>query len=94
MIYRILSKYLEQIQSLSDKDIPGCVIGDFDVPSHREWTEKAARSGRHPIKVVYPTSLAPAKAGSADAFRTIYPDEMENSGQTRWKTPATHGRLS
>ena len=40
------------------------------------------------------TSSALAKKGFAEAFRTIYPDEMENFGQTRWKTPATHGRLS
>ncbi|MBT7727550.1 MAG: hypothetical protein HN703_01540 [Planctomycetaceae bacterium] len=48
---RDLSELLEQIQSLSDKDTPGFVVGDFNVPSHRDCAEKAAWSGRHPIKV-------------------------------------------
>ena len=58
-------------------------------------TEKAARSSRHPIKVVYPTSLALKKAGFADAFRTIHSDEMEKPGYTwtpimKADDPTTH----
>jgi exodeoxyribonuclease-3 len=73
---------LRQIRSLPDKETPVFVVGDFNEPSHLDWTEEAAKSGRHPIKVAYPTSLEMAKAGFADAWRTIYPDEMKKPGFT------------
>jgi len=78
---------LKQIRSLPDKDVPVFVTGDFNEPSHLDWTQKAAKSGRHPIKVEYPGSLVITKAGFADAWRTIYPDEMKKPGFT-W-TPLT-----
>jgi endonuclease/exonuclease/phosphatase family metal-dependent hydrolase len=73
---------LEQINILPDKDVPVFVIGDFNEPSHLDWTESAAESGRHPIKVEYPTSLAMAQSGFSDSYRTIYPDEMAKPGFT------------
>ncbi|MCP4312852.1 MAG: hypothetical protein GY790_16440 [Bacteroidetes bacterium] len=77
-----ISALFKQIDSLPDKDAPVFVVGDFNEPSHLDWTEKAARSGRHPIKVEYPNSKEFAKAGFADAWRTVYPDEMEKPGFT------------
>ena len=47
-----------------------------------DWTEAAAKAGRHPIKVAYPTSTEMAKAGFSDSYRKIYPDEMKNPGIT------------
>lgn len=90
-----ISALLSQIRSLPDKETPVFVVGDFNEPSHLDWTEKAAESGRHPIKVEYPNSLDMAKAGFADAWRTVYPDEMKNPGFTwspMYKTdaPTTH----
>ena len=90
-----ITKLLLQIDSLPDKEAPVFVVGDFNEPSHLDWTERAAVSGRHPIKVKYPTSLALSDAGFADAWRTIYPDEMEKPGFTwspMYKTddPTTH----
>ena len=84
-----------QIRALPDKETPVFVVGDLNEPSHLDWTEKAAHSGRHPIKVEYPTSLSLAKAGFADAWRTIYPDEMKKPGYTWTPTmkaddPKTH----
>ena len=58
------------------------MVGDFNEPSHLDWTEKAAQSGRHPIKVEYPGSLAMSKAGFKDAWRAVYPDEINNPGFT------------
>lgn len=92
---RDLSILLQQIRALPDKEIPVFVVGDFNEPSHLDWTERAAQSGRHPIKVEYPTSLAMAKAGFADAWRTVYPDEMEKPGCTwtpimKAEDPKTH----
>ena len=86
---------LRQIKSLHDKKAPVFVVGDFNEPSHLDWTEAAAKAGRHPIKVEYPNSLAMKKAGFSDAYRTLYPDEMKNPGYTwssfyKFDDPKTH----
>ena len=90
-----IAKVLRQIKSLHDKKAPVFVVGDFNEPSHLDWTEAAAKAGRHPIKVEYPNSLAMKKAGFSDAYRTLYPDEMKNPGYTwssfyKFDDPTTH----
>ena len=90
-----IRKVLRQVKSIPDKDAPVFVVGDFNEPSHLDWTEAAAKAGRHPIKVEYPASTEMAKAGFSDSYRTIYPDEMKNPGLTwspKYKVddPATH----
>ena len=77
-----IGKLLRQVKSIPDKEVPIFVVGDFNEPSHLDWTEAAAKAGRHPIKVAYPTSTEIAKAGFTDSYRTIYPDEMRNPGIT------------
>lgn len=90
-----IQKLLKVISSLPNKEAPVFVVGDFNEPSHLDWTEAAAKSGRHPIKVAYPTSLSMVEAGFTDAYRTIYPDEMKHKGFT-WSPiykpddPTTH----
>jgi endonuclease/exonuclease/phosphatase family metal-dependent hydrolase len=52
------------------------IFGDFNEPSHRDWTAAAAAAGRHPIAVRYPTTLAVEALGFVDAFRAVFPDEV------------------
>ena len=90
-----VAKLLKQIKSLPYKDAPVFVVGDFNEPSHLDWTEAAAKAGRHPIKVAYPTSTEMTKAGFSDSYRTIYPDEMKHPGYTwssfyKFDDPTTH----
>jgi exodeoxyribonuclease-3 len=90
-----ITKLLRQIRSISEKQAPVFVVGDFNEPSHLDWTARAVKAGRHPIKVEYPNSLAMIQAGFADAYRTIYPDEMEKPGYTwssfyKFDDPTTH----
>jgi endonuclease/exonuclease/phosphatase family metal-dependent hydrolase len=91
----VIAELLGQIRFISDKDAAVFVVGDFNEPSHLDWTETAAKAGRHPIKVAYPTSLAMTQAGFIDAWRRVYPDEMENPGYTwssfyKFDDPNTH----
>jgi endonuclease/exonuclease/phosphatase family metal-dependent hydrolase len=58
------------------------VFGDFNEPSHRDWTARAVAAGRHPTAVRYPTTLAVEAAGFVDAFRAVFPDEMAKPGFT------------
>jgi len=90
-----IAELFQAIRSLPDQEAPVFVVGDFNEPSHLDWTEAAAKAGRHPLKLAYPTSKAFATAGFGDAYRTIYPDEMEKPGLT-WSSkykaddPTTH----
>jgi endonuclease/exonuclease/phosphatase family metal-dependent hydrolase len=52
------------------------VLGDFNEPSHRDWTAAAAAAKRHPLAVKWPTTLSLEEAGFIDAFRAANPDEM------------------
>ena len=90
-----IGKVLRQVKSISEKQAPVFVVGDFNEPSHLDWTARAVKAGRHPIKVEYPNSLAMIQAGFADAYRTIYPDEMEKPGYTwssfyKFDDPTSH----
>ena len=79
---RFIARLLRKIRSLPDKEAPVFVVGDFNEPSHLDWTDAAAKSGRHPIKVEFPTSLMMAQAGFTDTYRTVHPDEMAKPGFT------------
>jgi endonuclease/exonuclease/phosphatase family metal-dependent hydrolase len=61
--------------------------GDFNEPSHLDWTAATAAAGRQPAAVAWPSTKAFAEAGFVDAYRAIYPDPVAHPGFT-W-TPTT-----
>jgi endonuclease/exonuclease/phosphatase family metal-dependent hydrolase len=63
------------------------VFGDFNEPSHRDWTARTATAGRHPFAVEFPTARAVEAQGFVDAYRTAHPDEVEKPGYT-WEAIA------
>lgn len=63
------------------------LTGDFNEPSHLDWTEKAVSAGVAPMKVDYPASRKTAAVGLVDAYRAAHPDETSALGHT-W-TPTT-----
>lgn len=63
------------------------LTGDFNEPSHQDWTQRAADAGKCPLPVEYPATLAVTRAGLRDAFRMVFPDEVKHPGRT-W-TPTT-----
>ena len=90
-----IARLFRVIRSLADKKAPVFVVGDFNEPSHLDWTEAAAKSGRHPMKVEFPSSKAFSNAGFTDSYRSIHPDEMKNPGFTwspiyKVNDPKTH----
>lgn len=58
------------------------IFGDFNEPSHRDWTEAAAKAGHHPLAVRYPTTLRLEEVGFVDLFRAVHPDEVAKPGFT------------
>lgn len=69
------------------------LTGDFNEPSHLDWTEKFAASGAdrwvgNPtgvslrMEVRWPGSLLLESAGLTDSFRAVHPDEVGSPGIT------------
>jgi exodeoxyribonuclease III len=67
--------------------LPVVLTGDFNEPSHLDWTAEAARAGVCPMPVDYPTTKAITKTGLVDTYRTRHPDPVKRPGLT-W-TPLT-----
>jgi exodeoxyribonuclease-3 len=63
------------------------LTGDFNEPSHQDWTARAAKAGKCPIAVEYPTTLAVTQAGMVDAYRAEHKNEVRKRRNT-W-TPIT-----
>jgi endonuclease/exonuclease/phosphatase family metal-dependent hydrolase len=63
------------------------VFGDFNEPSHRDWTARTVASGRHPVAVAFPSARAVESRGFVDAYRAAHPDEVASPGYT-WEAVA------
>lgn len=61
---------------------PVLLTGDFNAPSHLDYT--AAAAGRHcgRSNIAWPTSVAPAQAGLTDSFRVANPNPVTAPGDT------------
>ena len=77
-----INKILWDIKSILPSGESVFLTGDFNEPSHLDWTEEAAQAGLCPLKVDYPTSRQVLKAGLKDAFREFYPDPVAVPGFT------------
>jgi endonuclease/exonuclease/phosphatase family metal-dependent hydrolase len=64
------------------------VVGDFNEPSHRDWTPRAAELGRHPMSVSFPTARRIEAEGFEDAYRVVFSDEIVHPGFTWTPTSA------
>ena len=70
------------LRALGSEPLGVIVVGDFNEPSHLDWTERAAAAKRHPIAVAWPSTKAFADFGLRDAYRELNPDEMAKPGFT------------
>jgi exodeoxyribonuclease-3 len=78
------TSYLSSMASAISSGAPVFFTGDFNEPSHLDWTAEAAAATSRPydLKVEYPTSKRIVDAGMTDSFREIYPDEVAKPGYT------------
>lgn len=72
---------LSEMNSMQDADAV-FITGDFNEPSHRDWSEGAAAAGRHPLRVRFPSVATFEEAGFVDTYRTVHSDEMAKPGYT------------
>lgn len=76
---------LEMLQALHTVGMPVFLAGDFNTPSHADWTEAAIGKLPHrDIAFDWPVSRAVAEAGLRDSFRTVHPDPVHDPGFTWW----------
>jgi endonuclease/exonuclease/phosphatase family metal-dependent hydrolase len=82
-----VERMLSELRPALASGQPVFLTGDFNEPSHQDWTPRAAKAGKCPLAVGYPATLAVTATGMRDAFRTALPDEVSHPGWT-W-TPTT-----
>jgi endonuclease/exonuclease/phosphatase family metal-dependent hydrolase len=79
---------LDDVRRAKSTGLACFLTGDFNEPSHQDWTEAAARAGRCPIKVEFPSTKRLTDAGLIDVYRRLYPDEVRWPGYTWTPTRA------
>ena len=82
-----VGRMLDELKTVQSSGIPCIVTGDFNEPSHLDWTAEAAAAGQHPIKVAYPTSTSVTSFGLIDCYRKHKANSLTHPGFT-W-TPTT-----
>lgn len=75
---------LETMRRFLEKadESPVVLTGDFNVPSHLDWTEATAAAHGGVGPVAWPESLLVAKAGFVDSFRACHPDPALTPGNS------------
>jgi exodeoxyribonuclease III len=92
------TQVLNEIAAVVPAGAPVFLVGDFNEPSHLDWTADAgpAGAGLHTHVVPWPSSTAVVNAGFIDSYREVHPDETTQLGYT-WTTqsnnPEVHDRI-
>ncbi len=94
--------YINELAGLLARDVPVFFAGDFNTPSHLDWTTETTGIRpqiRFPVK--WPVTRAIAGAGLRDSYREAHPDPVQKPGLT-WtpgyphpyvKSNETHERI-
>lgn len=78
-----LSEAVAPLVEFGTADIPVFAVGDFNAPSHLDWTEATVGQREHVLfPVAWPTSLYMDSLGFRDSYREIYPDPVAHPGLT------------
>lgn len=81
------------LEAVKNETQPVLIIGDFNEPSHLDWTVKTAdRFDHNGVIINWPSTYALFQNGFIDAYRDYFPDELQNPGIT-WPSYA-HGKAS
>lgn len=84
-----IQRQLDVLPGLATSGVPVFLTGDFNSPSHLDWTpavDAVREQVRYPV--VWPVSEALAGAGFRDSYREVHPDPVAVPGFT-WTPPGT-----
>jgi endonuclease/exonuclease/phosphatase family metal-dependent hydrolase len=79
---RRIDRELAALAPLVAAGVPVFFTGDFNSPSHRDWTRAAVEARGLPYPVRWPVSLAMENAGFRDSYREAHPDPIADPGFT------------
>ncbi len=82
-----VERMLAEVKATLPEGLPVFLTGDFNEPSHLDWTAASAKANLCPLAVEWPSTKAVEAAGFLDAYRVIHPDPVKQRGVT-W-TPIT-----
>ncbi len=77
---RELDQIFNRIDDHDEDPTPIIMMGDFNEPSHLDWTQAAADAGIYGAAVNWYVSNFLEDRGFQDAFRVKYPDEVDRLG--------------
>jgi len=77
-----IEPYAAAMSAVAHSGVPSFVMGDFNTPSHADWTAAAVASGRVALAVDWPVSKIMVEGGFADSYRTVHPDPVAAPGLT------------
>jgi exonuclease III len=80
-----IAPILGVLRPLHERGVPLFLTGDFNAPSHADWTEAAVATRPFAAYALdWPVSRAVADAGFRDSFRDAHPDPLSHPGFTWW----------
>jgi exonuclease III len=85
--YRVpyIQTALQVLPPLAAQGIPVFLVGDFNAPSWRDYTQEVVGTRDYVKYVVeWPVSKAVEAAGFTDSWRAVNPDPLESLGLTWW----------
>jgi endonuclease/exonuclease/phosphatase family metal-dependent hydrolase len=79
-----VTSYLSSMSGAIASQMPAFFVGDFNEPSHLDWTSEAAAATPRSFdfKVQYPASKRIVDAGMIDSLRAVRPDEVNDTAYT------------
>jgi endonuclease/exonuclease/phosphatase family metal-dependent hydrolase len=89
----MLQENLDVLPGVIAAGFPVLVTGDFNTPSHLDWTEAASKAipaVKYPVQ--WPVTVAMEQAGFRDVYRVAHPDPVARPGIT-WTAGYPHPRL-
>jgi endonuclease/exonuclease/phosphatase family metal-dependent hydrolase len=87
-----LDHVLRVLPALAARGVPVFLTGDFNSPSHLDWTPAVAEARADvPYPVRWPASAALAETGFVDSYRAVHPDPVADPGFT-WTPGGPEGR--
>jgi hypothetical protein len=82
---------VRELPKLAGRGIPVFLTGDFNTPSHLDWTQAVADARADvPFPVQWPVSKTLTNAGFKDSFRIVHPDPLAKPGHT-WTPGSPEG---
>ncbi|MDX2140351.1 MAG: endonuclease/exonuclease/phosphatase family protein [Chloroflexota bacterium] len=78
-----LQPFLDVLPGVVEAGYPVLFTGDFNTPSHLDWTEAMVGVVDHILyPVTYPVTLALEEVGFVDTYRAAHPDPTQHIGMT------------